>query len=65
MARQRVRAQTTWESAKAHHRALERKLARKTLSFDGDRGPALNTQEHWKDVGRYQVLEEILWDQDK
>lgn len=60
MARQRVRAETTWQSAKREHKKVQRELAAAACT-----GTVPNTQEHWKQVGRYNVLEEILWEQDK
>lgn len=60
MARQRLRAETTWKLAKAEH-----KKARRELAAVGMRGEAVNTVAHWKLVGRYQVLEELLWEVDK
>lgn len=60
MARQRVRAELTWKSAKAAHRSVERKLAQQACT-----GKEINTQEHWKNVGRYEQLNELLWECDK
>lgn len=60
MARQRVRENQTWSLAKAKYKKPQRELAEVACS-----GTAPNTQEHWKLVGRYQVLSEILWEQDK
>lgn len=60
MARQRLRADTTWKAAKREHKRSQRELAKVACT-----GEAVNTQAHWRLVGRYQVLEEILWEVDK
>lgn len=66
MARQRVRAELTWKAAKAERKTLVEKLAKKAIASAGS-GPAngYNTQEHWKDVGKYELLNGLLWECDK
>ena len=60
MARQRLRAQMTWESARGTLKKLERELAQQACT-----GEAINTIPHWRKVGAYLALSEILWECDK
>lgn len=60
----RERAMLTLESAKSARKILVEKLARKVvqsagLTFD------LDSRAHWADVGRYNMLDEILCEGDK
>lgn len=63
--RVRERAVCTLESAKSARKLLVEKLARMTVSNAGAAPLNLNSQEHWADVGRYKLLEEILFSEDK
>lgn len=64
MARQRVRAESTWAAARAARKALVEKLAKWTV--DNVSGQInLNSVGHCQDVGRYKALTEILWECDK
>lgn len=64
MARQRIRADQTWLLACQKRKALVEKLASLAISNAGAT-VRYNDQGHWQDVGRYNLLNEILWDCDK
>jgi hypothetical protein len=60
MARQRVRESSTWRAAKAGYKSAQERLALQACT-----GEAINTQDHWKLVGRYYALRDILWAVDR
>lgn len=64
MARQRVRADMAWNLARQKHKDVERKLAHKVVASRGAL-VQFNSGDDWKDVGRYEVLGELLWECDK
>jgi hypothetical protein len=53
-----------WNLARQKHKAVERKLANRVVA---SRGAVVqfNSGDDWKDVGRYEVLGELLWECDK
>jgi hypothetical protein len=66
MASKRVRAELMLDSAKSDRKRLLEKLAEKATRNAGNSDCGwLNTPDHWQDVGRYKLLNELLWECDK